>query len=431
MTNERKVPGVAMMGALTTGAALAGGMILSEVIRNRVVAPTRARTWLDTTVQFTARGTVILPGVHKSWTPLMGLRTARAMYRLGPVPEPVDPDRAMGVEREYTRITGSAEPPGTYGARFYTYQWYTAEEAGLTEVIHSIPTPVGVAPAKLWQAPQAKPNDTWVIGVHGRSAVHEELLRMAMITCNRGFPFLAISYRNDQVGGPHTDGVSHMGITEWEDLDWAMKYASQHGAKRIILLGASQGGSLVASWIANAKAKPDELVSDPDSVIGIILDCPLIRGSGALQAALTDSGFPTGIDKFFTVAASGWMGVRGPKHVVTVDHLPTLQSTNLPILLYVGLKDSMIRPEAALELSHSSHVTTLVHDHAEHIEVYNEDEEMYTEIMAAWLQKLTEPLPTFTPSAAATAVPPRPVDDDPSVELAHFKTEQIVSREDM
>lgn len=431
MTNERKVPGVAIAGALTTGAALAGGMILSEVIRSQVVAPTRARTWLDTTVQFTARGTVILPGTHKSWAPLMGLRTARAMYRLGPVPEPVDPTRSTGCEREYTRIAGPAEPPGTYGARFYTYQWYTAEEAGLVETSHSIPTPFGIAPAKMWQAPQATNGDIWVIGVHGRSAVHEELLRMAVIACNRGFPFLAISYRNDQVGGPHTDGVSRMGTTEWEDVDWAIKYAQQHGAKRIILLGASQGASLVAYWLEHAQSNPDQLVCDSESVVGVILDCPLIRGSGALRAALNDSGFPNGLDRLFAVAASGWMGVRGPKKVVTVNHLPTLKACKLPILLYVGLKDSMMRPEAALELSHCAHVTTLVHDDAEHIEVYNEDEEMYTEIMAAWLQNVTEPLPPFTPSAAATAVPPRPVDDDPSAELAHFKTEQIVPGEDM
>lgn len=430
MTNERKMPGAAIAGALTTGAALAGGMIMSEVIRNQVVAPTRARTLLDITVQFTARGTVILPGTHKSWTSLMGLRTARAIYRLGPVPEPIDPTRSSGCEREYTRISGPAEPPGTYGARFYTYQWYTAEDAGLKETTHTIPTPFGLAPAKLWQAPQAMDNDTWVIGVHGRSAVHEELLRMAVITCNRGFPFLAVSYRNDQVGGPHTDGVSRMGATEWEDLDWAIKYALQHGAKRVILLGASQGASLVAYWLAHAQANPEQLVSDPESTIGIILDCPLIQGSGALRATLTDSGFPSGFDKLFTMAASGWMGVRGPRKVVTVNHLPALKACKLPILLFAGLKDTMIRPEAALELSHSPHVTTLVHDDAEHIEVYNEDEEMYTEIMAAWLQKLTEPLPPFTPSAAATATPPRPVDDEPSAELAHFKTEQIIPGED-
>ena len=61
MTNEQKTPAMAIAGALTTGAVLAGGMILTEVIRNQVVAPTRAKTLLDTTVQFTPRGTVILP----------------------------------------------------------------------------------------------------------------------------------------------------------------------------------------------------------------------------------------------------------------------------------------------------------------------------------------------------------------------------------
>ena len=430
MTNEQKTPAMAIAGALTTGAVLAGGMILTEVIRNQVVAPTRAKTLLDTTVQFTPRGTVILPGTHQAWAPLMGIRTARAVYRLGPLPETIDPTRATGCERAYTRIHGPEEPPGTYGARFYTYQWFSAQEAGLQETYATVPTPFGAAPAKLWRAPQAPMHDTWIIGVHGRSSIHESLLRMAMIGCGRGFPFMAMSYRNDHVGGPHTDGVSRMGTTEWEDLDWAIRYAQQHGAKRIILAGASQGASLVSFWLAQAATNPDRLVSDPSSVIGAIYDCPLVRGSGALRAAIHDSGVPTGLDKLVASAASGWMGVRGPRKVVTVDHLPFLKTVELPLLVFIGMKDTMIRPDAALALTNLPHVTALVNDHAEHVEVYNEDEDGYTEVMAAWLQKLTEPLPPKVPSAAATAQPPRPVDDDPSLEFAHFQTEQIVSGED-
>lgn len=436
MAKARKVPSAAVAGAITTGAVMAGGAILGEVIRSQLVAPTRARTLLDTTVQFTARGTVILPGVHKSWAPIMGLRTARSVYRLGPLPKEIDPSRTSGCERTFTKIFGPDEPPGTYGARFYTYHWFTAQDAGLVEEYITVPTPYGSAPAKIWKAPQSKNQDTWVIGVHGRAAVHEELLRHAVITCSRGLPFMAMSYRNDQVGGPHTDGVSRLGATEWEDLDWAIRQAQHMGAKRIILLGASQGASLVAFWLARATDNPDMLVCDPSQVIGIILDSPLIRGTSALRAAIHSSGVPSGIDKIVTMAASGWMGVRGPQRMITVDHLPLLEQTDMPTLLFVGKKDTMIRPGPAIELADAAHVTSIVSEMGEHVEIYNEEEERYTEVMAAWLQKVTEPahlvgpltrslddLPPFSPTETDE-------ETDTPVNLRDLETEQIITSED-
>ncbi|WP_336249047.1 hypothetical protein [Stomatohabitans albus] len=428
MGKRRRQSSIALAGAITTGALVASGMVLGEVIRSQVVAPTRARTLLDTTVQFTARGTVILPGVHKSWTPLTGIRTARSVYRLGPLSEPVDPSRTSGCERPVTRMFGPEEAPGTYGARFYTYQWFSAKEAGLNERFEAVPTPYGTAPAKIWTAPQvAQQSDTWVIGVHGRSAVHEELLRMATISCSRGFPFMAISYRNDQVGGPHTDGVSRMGSTEWEDLDWAIRHAQQSGAKRVILLGASQGASLIGYWLAKAKTDPDALVSNPSGIAGVILDSPLIRGSAALRAAIHSSGVPSGVDRFLTMATSGWMGVRGPQHVITVNHLNTFKTSNLPTLLFVGMKDTMMSPEPALRLSKADHVTSVIDDQAEHVEVYNESEETYTEVMAAWLEHIADPI--YHPSAPVRSgdhLPPFTPDE--TDDSSNLETEQIVTR---
>lgn len=383
---------LAIAGAVATGLVMAGGIVVSEIIRSQILAPTRARTILDTTVRFTDRGTVILPGDQRSWVPEVGLRTARSFYRLDAPLGEVDLTRTQDCERPVTLLTGPQDPPGTYGARYFTYGWTHAQQAGMDEQVVVISTPLGDAPAKLWTDPTRPQQDTWVIGVHGRGAIQEELLRHAKILTEAGHPFLAITYRNDQVGGPLSDGISHMGASEWEDVDHAIAYALTQGAKQVILLGASQGGSLIGYWLTAAMQEPSSLVSEPSKVVGLILDCPLIQVYGALSAAIHESGVPKYIDMAFAMAAVAWMTIRGPRQVVLVDHLPVLTTTDLPILIFLGLKDSMVSPDAGLELAQYPHVTSLIDEMAEHVENYNEDPEMVRALINEWVANLPKPV---------------------------------------
>ena len=90
---------------------------------------------------------------------------------------------------------------------------------------------------------------TWAVLVHGKGATRAEMYRLAAITHRLGMPTLSIGYRND-ADAPRDPSHRHtFGVTEWHDLDGAVRYAKQQGASDIVLGGASMGGSIVASYL--------------------------------------------------------------------------------------------------------------------------------------------------------------------------------------
>ena len=128
-------------------------------------------------------------------------------------------------------------------------------------------------------------SDDWVILVHGRSATRAEALRLLPTVTESGASALVVTYRNDMAGAPVTfDAVGRFGQTEWVDLQAAVAYARAEGARRIVLAGFSQGGSLISYYLRNAgEAEVD----------GVILDSPLLSLPDTLvQQARLRGAFP-------------------------------------------------------------------------------------------------------------------------------------------
>lgn len=94
-----------------------------------------------------------------------------------------------------------------------------------------MPGPLGPLPA--WQLAGTRP--TWVLLVHGRGGAREDWLAMLPALVRAGFPVLDLSYRND-VGAPASpDGYSHLGDTEWRDVEAGVRYARAEGAADVVL----------------------------------------------------------------------------------------------------------------------------------------------------------------------------------------------------
>jgi uncharacterized protein len=126
--------------------------------------------------------------------------------------------------------------------------------------------------------------DRWAILVHGRGAAREECLRAVPVLHQLGYTALIPMYRND-LGAPSSpDGRYSLGLSEWQDLEAALMYAVEAGAREIVLFGWSMGGAIVLqtldrSWLS-------------DRVKAVVLDAPVIDWADVLRHHGALNGIP-------------------------------------------------------------------------------------------------------------------------------------------
>ncbi|MFZ0012789.1 MAG: hypothetical protein WAL25_01620, partial [Acidimicrobiia bacterium] len=124
-------------------------------------------------------------------------------------------------------------------------------------------SPLGAVAA--WLVPGSEPG-AWAIHCHGWTAERRELLRMLPAFHDAGRTSLVIDYRNDPGAPSDPTGRYRFGLSEWEDVEGAVRYAVAHGATDLVLMGCSTGAALIMSFLERSDLA--EMVS------GVVLDSP-------------------------------------------------------------------------------------------------------------------------------------------------------------
>lgn len=249
-----------------------------------------------------------------------------------------------------------------------------AQALGLPFVNVAVPDELGPMPA--WLIPGR--GSAWAIVVHGINGSRESGLRIAPALHAAGLPTLLISYRNDPGAPKSRDGMHHMGMTEWRDLQAAARYALAHGATRLVPVGSSMGGSIVTQFMQRSPLAHD--------VLGLILDAPALDWKAILSFNAKEMGLPS-----FAATPVEWMiAARIDVNWSLLDALRHPSAFHLPILLFHGTEDETVPIATSNTFAKELRgwVTYYRVPHAGHVESWNVDPQLYERRVTEFLHRI-------------------------------------------
>ncbi|AXK34203.1 alpha/beta hydrolase [Streptomyces armeniacus] len=331
-------------------------------------------------IALTRSFTAQLPGTY-------GLSGRGCHAVVGPVlDEPPEDTAADTAVRRLDRITYGDLKPGTRVRLTPLVHVGDPHEAlGIDHVEVDIPGESGALPG--WFVPGHR--DTWVITVHGLGATLDQALNVLPFLHGQQLPVLALSYRGDLGAPSPSNGVGHLGDSEWRDVDAALRYAVRYGADRIVLYGWSTGAYMALRAAANSALR--------QHVSGLVLDSPVLDRRATLRALAVARGTPRALLPLAVRAAEGRVGLRSERQPgEQPGELPPYhgQETHtgperpaVPTLLFHGPDDTIAPWAYSRELAsrHPHLVSAHTVPHARHAAMWNADPAAYEEALRRFL----------------------------------------------
>jgi pimeloyl-ACP methyl ester carboxylesterase len=269
-------------------------------------------------------------------------------------------------------------------ARFNGWFYLNPRELGFPHENVTVPTPVGGAPA--WLIPAEGGSDHWALHVHGRATRRPETLRGVPVFREAGFTSLVVSYRNDEEAPPSADRRYALGDTEWEDLEAAIRFAVDRGARQIVLVGWSMGGAVVLQTVLRSELAP--------LVRGIVLDSPVIDWALTLNFQGDARRLPRRVERgAFGILAAPWgrvlTGLQTPIDFARLNVLERAQELTVPMLLLHSDDDGFVPSAGSRQLAAARPdlVTLVPFAVARHAKLWNYDRNRWNGSISSWLAR--------------------------------------------
>jgi len=371
-------------GLVASGAALIGATAATAAIARMVVTPPRRRQQdvevlaLDRgrgTITLTATPDTVLPGRYGLWCGpddrYVQIGEVLWKDRSTVTRSLIHPERLEGVDPR-----GRA----TFSGWFYEHP----RELGLPYEDVVVETALGKAPAWVVSAPEGHADAPWAVIVHGRGTRRQEGLRAVPVFAAAGITSMLISYRNDGDAPRSADGLYGLGDTEWADVDAAVLYALEQGARTIYLMGWSMGGAVVMQTVLRSSHAQD--------IAGVILESPVLDWKRVLDFQADVERVP-GVLRRTAVAAlsSRWggtlTGLAAPVNLVGLDIVSRADELAVPILILHSDDDGYVPSSGSHDLAAARPdlVTFARFGVARHTKLWNYAETRWSKAILDWL----------------------------------------------
>lgn len=262
------------------------------------------------------------------------------------------------VARQWTPVEGTPAEGMRVGIDRNTYMRDPLQDFGIPFEEVMIPSP-GAAELPSWYVEGDR--STWVIITHDVDRDLAESLRTLPLFTGRGFPVLAISYSTDQTTFADEDAVLGYGLTEWRDIQAAVDWSRQRGAKRFILVGYGMGGGATIEFV---KSSPFG-----GQVSGVMLDAPALDLGVVIDSDPNAEEIPQILRSLGKTIATFRFGVNWSE----LNYLEKFDSVKVPVLLAHGVDDEVVPVDLSDQLAerYPARLTYLRVDGAGHGESWN------------------------------------------------------------
>jgi fermentation-respiration switch protein FrsA (DUF1100 family) len=240
------------------------------------------------------------------------------------------------VARQWTPVEGVAAEGMQFALVRNTYQRDPLQDHGIRFLDVQIPSP-GIGQLPAWYVPGVRP--TWVIITHDLGSDLTESLRTLPLYTARGFPVLVISYRNDPGTFQEEDPRVGHGLTEWHDLQAAVEWARDTGAREFILAGTGTGASISLEFMSSSPFAPE--------VAALVLDAPTLDLGAVIDADPAGEAIPQILRSLGKTIATFRFGVNWSE----LDYVTKFSDVSVPTLLIHGSDDEVVPVALSDELA--------------------------------------------------------------------------------
>lgn len=299
----------------------------------------------------------------------------------------------MGEIRELTATTVTRSVLGVdFGefapgaARFNQYYYAQAPDEALGIPTESVTVEAEIGDLPAWLVPASGTGDRWAILVHGRGALRFECVRAVRALHRAGLTVLIPAYRNDADAPRGLDGRYTLGLSEWRDVDDAIRYAVRRGARSVTLGGWSMGGAICMQVLAQSDRA--------DRVTGVFLDCPVLDWGDVLRHHARTNNLPTPIALLARAVMGSesvrWLaGVSESVDVAKTDWVRRSAELTHPMLVMHSVADDFvpIGPSRAVAEARPDLVTFEEWDVARHCKLWNTDSDRWERAVAEFVSR--------------------------------------------